>query len=367
MSRVSPTVFISYSWDSDQHRAWVRALAQRLRGDGVDVKLDQWETAPGDQLTEFMERGIREHDFVVIICTPKYRERSDSREGGVGYEGDVMTAEVVTQRNDRKFIPVWRSGQWEEAAPSWLAGKYRVNLRGDPYDDDQYTELVRTLLGERQKPPPIGPRPSERGGLGVAETPSEASAGKPGPKSVSITVRRDGRPLEGVDVLALFPNKTWKRGATNEVGEARLDLHSLNLPLTVFAAAEGCGAHVEPDWIPAERALVIELAELPCGGSVVFAEGTGYLPNLAGRLNPLLDAEDRTYLYASNIAIGGGLQQPVRFVPGEDELHLMDANGTEVLVRVVAITGRSSLLEYRPAQPEFATSRPSHSQNAKPT
>lgn len=31
-----PHVFISYSWDSDQHREWTRELAERLRGDGVD-------------------------------------------------------------------------------------------------------------------------------------------------------------------------------------------------------------------------------------------------------------------------------------------------------------------------------------------
>ena len=160
MVRASPTAFISYSWDTDEHRAWVRKLAERIRGCGVDVKLDQWETAPGDQLTEFMERGIRDHDFVVIICTPKYRQRSDSREGGVGYEGDVMTAEVMTNGNERKFIPVWRSGQWEEAAPSWLVGKYYIDLSGNPYDEERYADLIETLRGERLKPPPISPRAS---------------------------------------------------------------------------------------------------------------------------------------------------------------------------------------------------------------
>ena len=149
--------------------------------------------------------------------------------------------------------------------------------------------------------------------------------------------------------MALFPNKTWKRGTTDNVGEAWLGLHSVHLPLTVFAAATGYRAHVEEGWIPAERTLTIELAELSGGGSVVFPERTGYLPGLAGRLNPILDASNRTYLYASNIAIGGGQQQPVSFLPGKEDLHLMDANGSEMLVRVVAITGRSSVIEYRPA------------------
>ena len=144
MERASTTAFISYSWDSDEHKDWVRRLAERIRSDGVDAKLDQWETAPGDQLTEFMERGVRDHDFVLIVCTPKYRLRSGSREGSVGYEGDVMTAEVITDGNQRKFIPIWRKGQWKDAAPSWLAGKYRIDLSGDPYDEEQYADLIKT-------------------------------------------------------------------------------------------------------------------------------------------------------------------------------------------------------------------------------
>ena len=62
----NPKVFISYSWDSESHRAWVRALGARLRSDGVDVTLDQWHVGPGDQLPEFMERAIRENDFVLL-------------------------------------------------------------------------------------------------------------------------------------------------------------------------------------------------------------------------------------------------------------------------------------------------------------
>ena len=169
-----------------------------------------------------------------------------------------------------------------------------------------------------------------------------------GSASVVVTVRQDRLLLAGADVLALFPNNTWKRASTDADGEARLDLHSVHLPMTVYGAADGCAAHIERDWIPSERALAIDLAALPGGGSVMFPEGTGDIPGLLGRLNPILDTSGRTYLYASNIAINGGRQQPVRFAPGEEELRLTDANGHELLVRVAAITGRSSLLEYCP-------------------
>jgi hypothetical protein len=150
------SAFISYSWDDEAHREWVRKLAERLRTDGVDVSIDRWAVVPGDQLPAFMERAIRENQFVVIICTPRYKQRSDAREGGVGYEGDIMTSELMASQNNRKLIPVLRSGPWSQAAPSWLLGKYHVNLSGDPYSERDYEDLVRTLLGIRETAPPIG-------------------------------------------------------------------------------------------------------------------------------------------------------------------------------------------------------------------
>ncbi|MCA9692362.1 MAG: toll/interleukin-1 receptor domain-containing protein [Myxococcales bacterium] len=42
----APRVFISYSHDSEPHREAVLQLAQRLRGDGIDVRLDRFEAAP---------------------------------------------------------------------------------------------------------------------------------------------------------------------------------------------------------------------------------------------------------------------------------------------------------------------------------
>ena len=71
-----------------------------------------------------MEKEIAKNDYVLIVCTPNYRLKSDERLGGVGYEGDIMTAEVLTKGNHRKFIPVLALGTWVESAPSWLKGKY---------------------------------------------------------------------------------------------------------------------------------------------------------------------------------------------------------------------------------------------------
>ena len=167
------------------------------------------------------------------------------------------------------------------------------------------------------------------------------------PANAVVSVRTSGEPLLNAYVLALFPNKTWKHAVTDPNGEAKVDLHSIHLPMVVFVAAEGFAAGLEKSWIPAQRSLALELMPLPSGGSVIFQEATGNIPDLSGRLNPILDSHDRTYLYASNISINDGKQQPVHFILGED-LLLTDSDGREALVRIVDIVGRSALLEYRP-------------------
>jgi len=178
--------------------------------------------------------------------------------------------------------------------------------------------------------------------LTIPAAPTDAT-----PASTVITCRHHGISVPGVELLVLFPDKTWKQTTTDENGEAQVNLHSTRLPMTVFAAATGYTAHLEHEWVPAQGTLAIEMQSLPEGGAVIFSENTGSLPGLSGRLNPKRDAHDRTYLYASNIAINEGKQQPVHFMLGED-LCLTDADGREMTVRIMAIMGRSALVEYRP-------------------
>ena len=53
------------------------------------------------------------------------------------------------------------------------------------------------------------------------------------------------------------------------------------------------------------------------------------------------------YLYAINVAIDEGKQQPVRFKLNQP-LRLTDVNGFEWIVRFIEMIGRSALLEYEP-------------------
>ena len=149
----------------------MRELATQLRHDGVDARLDHWHAVPGDQLPVFMESEIRDNDYVLIICTPRYKEKSDKRIGGVGYEGDIMTGEVFTKQNDRKFIPVLAKGTWDASARSWLKSKYYIDLATPSRYEAEYDNLLTTILGTRSQPPPLGPLPTRE----ASATPNQSA------------------------------------------------------------------------------------------------------------------------------------------------------------------------------------------------
>jgi TIR domain len=57
-------VFLSHS---SKDKAVVRAVAERLRADGLRVWLDEWELKPGDSIPAKIEEGLK-HSRVLVLC-----------------------------------------------------------------------------------------------------------------------------------------------------------------------------------------------------------------------------------------------------------------------------------------------------------
>ena len=194
----APRAFVSYSWDSPEHKRWVARLAERLHGEsGVKIVFDGWHLNPGDDKLHFMEQAISRSRWVIVVCTQNYAERANRREGGVGYESSVITGEMAQQILTNKFIPVLRSGSWNSSLPSYLKSRVGVDLQADPYSEEEYERLLRVLHGELIQPPPIGAKPDfQRPKL------LQKEFGDP-PKSnefASLRLRKGNRSHQGVPI-----------------------------------------------------------------------------------------------------------------------------------------------------------------------
>ncbi len=150
-------VFITYSHDSNEHIARVLALADRLRSDGLDVRLDQYEPHPPTGWLRWMQHQLQDADFVVVICTYTYCRRFEGDEvqgvgRGVTWEG-ALTRQILYDAgtDNHRFIPVLFDGDIPEHIPVILRSTTRYIL------DAGYDDLLRRLTDQpKTPPPPIG-------------------------------------------------------------------------------------------------------------------------------------------------------------------------------------------------------------------
>jgi len=162
----SPTVFISYSHDSRQHADRVLALSNRLREEGIDCILDQYETSPPEEWPRWMDRHIKNSNFVIMICTETYCRRvtGEEEEGkglGVKWEGNLIYQHIYNAdtKNIRFFPMVFDTADVEWIPPP-LQGATHYRLDEENGYEALYRRLtdqpstIRPTLGKLRKLPP---------------------------------------------------------------------------------------------------------------------------------------------------------------------------------------------------------------------
>ena len=154
---MSSQVFISYSHDNDEHKNWVLQLATRLRSNGVDVILDGWNLTLGQDVASFMENGLSAAKRVLCVCSEIYVDKANNKNSGVGYEKQIMTAELMDNLNTDWIIPIIRNNGSSIKLPIFLKGRLYINFDNDIFYESNYEKLLRNLLDEPVLPvPPLG-------------------------------------------------------------------------------------------------------------------------------------------------------------------------------------------------------------------
>lgn len=145
-----PKVFISYSHDSQEHKERILALADRLRADGIDSNIDQYEDSPSEGWQRWMLNQVEASDYTLIVCSQQYERRFRGHEDvgkgkGATWEGGIVIQELYdAQSKNLKFIPVTFTSQDSGFIPSPLrsATYYRLD------SEDGYELLYRRLTNQ---------------------------------------------------------------------------------------------------------------------------------------------------------------------------------------------------------------------------
>jgi hypothetical protein len=158
-------VFISYSNDSPDHSDRVLSLAQQLRRDGLETIIDQFFPFPPEGWIRWVQRQLDEADFVLCVCTEKYRVSFDGLGGGSGgsgvnWEGQTLSQYIYEDHGyNSRFIPVLiGEQQGTSVIPSALKPYIYFVL------DRQYDELYRRLTNQPAVSPELRGHPGREFG-----------------------------------------------------------------------------------------------------------------------------------------------------------------------------------------------------------
>lgn len=154
-------IFISYSWDSEEHQEWVKNFTNKLRSEGgVEATIDILETQQGTtHLPRMMVENIRDSDFTIIVLTTNYKEKAEAFSGGVGFENENLLS-LLQQDKDRLVFIKRDQANFEDVVPSHFQGYYIIDFSRDAFFDQKFQELLHRLYNaEYHKKAPLGDIP----------------------------------------------------------------------------------------------------------------------------------------------------------------------------------------------------------------
>src|ERR1700751_1592936 len=173
-----PRVLISYSHDSHEHEEAVFRLAERLRKDGVNAWIDQYEPDPDVGWPTWIRRQVEQADKVLLVFTETYKRRfTGCEEVGIGlgatFEGAIVTQALYDNggTNSKFRVLVLRRGDAQFVTPELRRFTWYCADSNEGYD-----KLLRWLKGS----PAIVPFP-----IGLDSTVASVSTSSPEPATTS--------------------------------------------------------------------------------------------------------------------------------------------------------------------------------------
>lgn len=145
------SVFVSYAYDSESHKERVESFVEMLLQMGFDAKMDSMLKSEFPDLDQMMIYGLK-CDKIIIVLSPKYKEKADNNSGGVWKEFKMIADDLET--NPQKFIFVsfdsYNEVLMKEISPIRIGNRWVVDLENGRKDN--FNELIAFIKEEKEYP-----------------------------------------------------------------------------------------------------------------------------------------------------------------------------------------------------------------------
>lgn len=141
-------VAVSYAQDDKKYNEQVLGFVDLLRKKYgynaiMDQILKQEETAI--DFNEMMSRLIVDSSKVIVILSPKYKQRADAFEGGVGREYRIILDEIEKKTKKYIFVTFSSLSEIDDIKPSALGNREIIEMSNK---EEQWDTLLSKLSDE---------------------------------------------------------------------------------------------------------------------------------------------------------------------------------------------------------------------------
>jgi hypothetical protein len=144
-AKLQINVFVTYAWENEEHNEKVVSFVDFLRKKGYNASMDKLKTQEetATNLNRMMVSGLQDADKIIVILSPKYKEKADAFQGGVGTEFQIILEEIKTKAN--KFIFVtFGNESFNSITPTGILGREVLDLKKDQ-DENEFNVLYSKL------------------------------------------------------------------------------------------------------------------------------------------------------------------------------------------------------------------------------
>ena len=141
-------VFVTYSWDSEEHSNKVIAFTDYLRRNGFYAEIDRMliQEESSIDFKEMMHRAMTNYEKVIIVLSEGYKKKAENFEGGVGTEYSLILSDFEAHKN--KYILISFEGFGDKIKPLFFRNKEIINL--EEYTTSNTDKLFRKLMNSKE-------------------------------------------------------------------------------------------------------------------------------------------------------------------------------------------------------------------------
>jgi hypothetical protein len=151
-------VAISYTNTSEEHKAKILRLTDKLAQNGIDFAIDYYDLDIGADIYLFMEQLImsEKHNYIFVICDRKYKEKADNNKGGVGFEARYLRIHTAVSAGNVIPIIFEHDNNGNPIRPNFLLPDKYIDLTVDnDFTSEDFKYLISWLKGNRPQKPKI--------------------------------------------------------------------------------------------------------------------------------------------------------------------------------------------------------------------